>query len=731
MTLLGSTTISQGLEKVAVSGETAYVVGGPMSDSLFVVSIGVPQSPTVLGRFGTASWPINGIAVKDDYVVLAAVDLMVLDVGDPSNPTYLAATLESDFPQDVQISGVHAFVAAGNLGLQVIDISAPADPTIVGQYPGYGVTDVDVHGNTLYLRDLVQGAVFLDVTDPTNPTYLGETNPGVFVSRVEAEGNILCLTDILRSVFTIDVTLPSAPIVLGRMPMAFSPRSMVIHGPHVYIANGALLEVLDIANPRSPSPVGAASHSVFTDQIASIPGFALLASRAEGLEIMDCRDPSAPFRAGLLPARDGVIDVAAEGSIACMADDGLRLADISDPTSPVELSHLSVANSEAVAMRGDLAVLIGETTNRLMLYDISDPKAPMPLGTFDTPGTSLQVELSGRYAFVADDLGGLQILNLDDPWLISIEGSVPVSGGALDLALRDEWVYVVTRNGLAIVNAAEPSLPVVANQMLLLRNASAITIHGSRAYVSLEGGLHILDLSDPIAPSIIGTIPATSFGAAVGVLEETVALANNNAFSLYPLPCGGPSPVTISGFTGRATHWAVELSWHTSFEEMHDGFHVDRSRSLHGGWERLTDDLVRGESPYSFVDQEVEEESTYFYRLAAVDWNGEEELTPPIVVKTPLWSSASVTLENAAPNPFVMETGIRFTLGRSTELRLTIFDVAGRLVRTVASGRYASGTHRVEWNGFDERGSAAAPGTYFVRLDSSRGILTKKVVRTR
>jgi flagellar hook assembly protein FlgD len=47
-----------------------------------------------------------------------------------------------------------------------------------------------------------------------------------------------------------------------------------------------------------------------------------------------------------------------------------------------------------------------------------------------------------------------------------------------------------------------------------------------------------------------------------------------------------------------------------------------------------------------------------------------------------------------------------------------VYDVAGRIVRTLADGTLASGRHEQTWDGRDEAGKTVAAGVYFVRLDA-------------
>lgn len=87
--------------------------------------------------------------------------------------------------------------------------------------------------------------------------------------------------------------------------------------------------------------------------------------------------------------------------------------------------------------------------------------------------------------------------------------------------------------------------------------------------------------------------------------------------------------------------------------------------------------------------------------------------------------SAENDAVSAQPNPFDAETTIRFDAPRDATMRVTIHDVAGRLVRTLLERHVAAGIHHVTWDGRSGSGTCAAPGSYFARLDD--GVLRQTV----
>jgi flagellar hook capping protein FlgD len=68
------------------------------------------------------------------------------------------------------------------------------------------------------------------------------------------------------------------------------------------------------------------------------------------------------------------------------------------------------------------------------------------------------------------------------------------------------------------------------------------------------------------------------------------------------------------------------------------------------------------------------------------------------------------------PNPASRGTAIRYGLARATTASLTVFDLTGRHLRTLAAGRLEAGVHEAAWDGRDENGRQVGDGIYFVRL---------------
>jgi len=85
-------------------------------------------------------------------------------------------------------------------------------------------------------------------------------------------------------------------------------------------------------------------------------------------------------------------------------------------------------------------------------------------------------------------------------------------------------------------------------------------------------------------------------------------------------------------------------------------------------------------------------------------------------------------LSNNYPNPFNPETHISFSLPTAGEVRLSVYNVLGQQVKTLAAGTFEAGRHEVVWDGTDEAGDHVTSGIYLYRLEAGNFLETKKMM---
>jgi hypothetical protein len=83
---------------------------------------------------------------------------------------------------------------------------------------------------------------------------------------------------------------------------------------------------------------------------------------------------------------------------------------------------------------------------------------------------------------------------------------------------------------------------------------------------------------------------------------------------------------------------------------------------------------------------------------------------------------------SAFPNPFSDATAMEFILDRRSDVKLEIFDAAGRRIRVLDEGERDAGQYRLAWAGRDDFGRSVAGGVYFARLKAGGRLATAKLI---
>ena len=87
-----------------------------------------------------------------------------------------------------------------------------------------------------------------------------------------------------------------------------------------------------------------------------------------------------------------------------------------------------------------------------------------------------------------------------------------------------------------------------------------------------------------------------------------------------------------------------------------------------------------------------------------------------------------ISLAPLYPNPFASTCSVSYSTRAPGPIELNIYDVSGRLVKTIAADCDAPGQHTAEWDGRDNSGLRVSSGVYFCRLSTPEGDITRKLV---
>jgi hypothetical protein len=235
-------------------------------------------------------------------------------------------------------------------------------------------------------------------------------------------------------------------------------------------------------------------------------------------------------------------------------------------------------------------------------------------------------------------------------------------------------------------------------------------------------------VNEQVSYTIPGTWDVNKIRVSVFVTTRVVLTVNNQprptnmavqqAWQEPLLSALSVIPVELISFNAVQVDDAVRLEWRTASESNNKGWTIER-RTVDGEWSDLGFVAGRGTSmeanSYHYVDNKVRTLETYDYRLRQLDYDGSMDYSPVFRIMIAPVPTVTRMLPNF-PNPFNPSTSIVVELAEDANLTVAVYDMLGRLVKTLASGVHASGGHILEWDGTDQNGVTVDAGIYFARM---------------
>ena len=121
-------------------------------------------------------------------------------------------------------------------------------------------------------------------------------------------------------------------------------------------------------------------------------------------------------------------------------------------------------------------------------------------------------------------------------------------------------------------------------------------------------------------------------------------------------------------------------------------------------------------------------QQAYFIEIGVQGLDGSRNITRKRSSIDLLPIPTTFSLSQNYPNPFNASTTIAYGLPQDCDLSLAIYDLKGRLVKDIYSGRQAAGYHSSQWTGTNNRGQNVASGLYFIVLQTPESRFARKAL---
>jgi len=555
------TIASKDARDVALDPNLSYAYIADSSEGFKIIDISKPKSAFLVKTMG----PVNGqtitpisVTVFDNYAYLANTDqgVRIINIVDKNIPTQVQQLLipgQADArnvavvaynPQWAQTQGqdpynpplndpgtrVYIYVANGQYGLQIFDITNPANPVQVNvndqikTLPGIAM-DVSINGNRAYLAYDGGGVIILDTTNPADPQVVGISTNLQADNRavdLDVEGSTVYLAMLDHGVSTINTANTANPVVLSQYDAPTGIKDMFVQGDYAYTVDGSRgLWTFDISDTGHPQEVSFLSIPQASGVFVA-GDYAFVAAGQSGLLVVNILDKKTPQVIAGIPtagyANDVVVAVRPDSNppifVAYIADSasGLFVVNVTNPYKPTRIGSISgIGNALKLTYNHKDYVFVSAEQDGLVAVNVVDPANPVRMDSVLTPPlTRNSAIVSDQYAYVATSSSGMPILDVSYPLNITVLADKAPAGAQQieDIASPIASSTVITTT--SIITGTQPISPTQTISATISILEPGIIRPNYSFLADRTYGMEILETTNPVDPQPRGSWKAAN-----------------------------------------------------------------------------------------------------------------------------------------------------------------------------------------------------------------------------
>jgi len=415
---------------LALYGNYAYITSNDVTlkGLLNIVDISTASNPSFVSSNNVANIA-QGIAYNNNHVFIADNDpgspsLIIINVSNPLLPYTVFSYPLDGRPSGVDIStpgsNTYAHVTNG-MGLRIIDVTYPSMPTFGGSVNGIAQSgDIVVNSNYDYITNGESGIKVVDASIISNPFITKSLFLFGNASRINYSNSYLYVASKYGGLKIINSA--SAPDIFEEAKYVFSlvgTEDMTTYSTYLYTVNQDGLNIFDTIYPKNIVGVGYLpinndkSWGIALDQIGN---YVFVTGESGALRKIDISNPYNPLLIGTDSSGTSLRRIVVQDSYAFVADYyfGLRIYDIT-PAQPVLFTSLSLAgNPFAIKLNGPYLYIACESGG-MRIIDISNPSTPSEIGYYSPLNPVKDLDISGNYAYLALQNGGIDVVDITNP----------------------------------------------------------------------------------------------------------------------------------------------------------------------------------------------------------------------------------------------------------------------------------------------------------------------------
>ncbi len=549
--------------------------------NFIIMDISDPQNPSVLCKVGNiAGANIRALEIYGGLAYLGVDNegVIVTNITDLANPTPVIAQY-STFGHvfDMQIIGTFAYLADAEGGLKIIDLrknELTGTPSVsnVGKQFIVRVSACGLSGDCLSYEDF-QLTIDSNLPKaigniPDQSVFTGQTldvaiSSDVLFSHVDQHNLTfqLMVTNSLGSSINPWIYLEVIPTLVGQVALGATAQYIKVQAGYAYVSLNNGFQSINVTNAENPQILSTYSTPDFCLDLQIQGELAYVAGASEGLLIFNVSDPSNLIKINTYNPSGGYLRGLFMGSQSSAglayltwcggSQNKLEIINVTNPGSIQSLGQLMSGsgilnmNPTAIQVQDGLAYIgnrySGNTPqNQTLIVNVSNPRNPVAVSAYAITDFTSGMALQGNILYLAGMSQGLLILNVSNPFIPYLLGSIALSGtGAAQVFIQGTLAFIADMvRGLIIIDVSEPTRPQLIGETNFPTLLCSYLL-GPLAYNGdfSDDYLQIMDISQR---TIIGTPATTDIGNYQAVLTATDELGATATISFKIFVEGPP-----------------------------------------------------------------------------------------------------------------------------------------------------------------------------------------------